>query len=221
MICVSLSEPDLHACLAALADIPFAEIRMDKMRLSESDVQKLFSSHTRLIATYRPGTAWDRERKKLLLTAIEAGAAYVDVEVEAEVSYREEIVAKARGFGCRLIVSYHDHQKTPAREELEECLSRCFSAGADIAKIACMTRSRNDNARLLGLLDNERQIVVVGMGTIGRITRVMAPMLGSPFTFASYAKGKETAEGQIDMTKLERLIRMIQKETDEGGEEKR
>jgi 3-dehydroquinate dehydratase I len=220
MICVSLSEPTLAGCLAALADLPFAEIRLDKMRLSTDDVRTLFSSHKRLIATHRPGEVPDEERGRLLMAAIGAGAAYVDVEVEAGTAYREEIVAKAHAMGCTVIVSFHDHERTPGRSELEARLSECFGAGADIAKIACTARTDRDNARLLGLLDEDRRVVVVGMGAIGRITRVLAPMLGSPFTFASLGKGRETAEGQMDRTTLEGLIEMVRKKTDAEGEER-
>jgi 3-dehydroquinate dehydratase-1 len=64
-----------------------------------------------------------------------------------------------------------------------------------------------DNARLLGLLDDARKIVVVGMGELGRITRIAASLLGSPFTFASQGLGKETARGQIDHETLRTLLR--------------
>ena len=72
-----------------------------------------------------------------------------------------------------------------------------------------MVHSSRDNARLLGLLDDSKKIVVIGMGDKGRITRIAAPLLGSPFTFASLSKGKETAPGQIDKEKLEALLRNI------------
>jgi 3-dehydroquinate dehydratase-1 len=69
-----------------------------------------------------------------------------------------------------------------------------------------MVHSARDNARLLGLLDSHSKIVVVGMGEKGRITRITAPLLGSPFAFASLSKGKETATGQIDKKTLETLL---------------
>jgi len=219
MICVSLSEPDLSGCLAALAGLPFAEIRMDRTKLSTQEVRRLFSSHKRLIATCRPGAILDEVRKELLLAAIEAGAAYVDVEVESEISFREEIVTRARQKNCKVIVSSHDAGRTPDRLELEACLAACFEAGADIAKIACKARTDQDNARLLGLLDDPRPVVVVAMGAKGRITRVLAPLLGSPFTFASPVQGKETAEGQIDRKTLLRLMKTIRREAGAYGGE--
>ena len=99
-------------------------------------------------------------------------------------------------------MSHHDYERTPERPALEACVSACFEAGADIAKIACTVRSDRENARLLALLDTDREIVVVGMGEKGKLTRILAPLLGSPFTYASLSQGKETADGQIDKETL-------------------
>jgi 3-dehydroquinate dehydratase-1 len=214
LICVSLAEPAVPDCVEALKTLPFAEIRMDKMQLKPEDVEMLFSARQRLIATCRPGQLSDFDRKALLLKAIESGAAYVDVEVESDCVYRDEIIGKARSHNCLVIVSFHDHQRTPARHELEETVSACFRAGADIAKIACMVHSNRDSARLLGLLDVGRKVVVIGMGQKGKITRIAAPFLGSPFTFASLSKGKETAEGQLDQETLRSYLRLIRRETE-------
>ena len=216
MICVSLAEVTLEDCLRALESLPFAEIRMDLIHLSLDQVAALFSRHKRLIATCRQGELADDERKARLLTAIDSGAAYVDVEVESKRTYRKEIAARAKSCGCEIIVSFHDYEKTPEKSRLETIVSECFHAGADIAKIACMIRSEKENARLLGLLDDQRKIIVVGMGPKGSITRVVAPLLGSPFTFASLSKGKETADGQIDRKRLSGLIQALQFGRQEG-----
>jgi 3-dehydroquinate dehydratase-1 len=63
-----------------------------------------------------------------------------------------------------------------------------------------------DNARLLGLLDLGVPLVVVGMGRLGRLTRIAAPLLGSLFTYASLGAGRETADGQLDAASLERIL---------------
>jgi 3-dehydroquinate dehydratase-1 len=112
-----------------------------------------------------------------------------------------------------VIVSHHDYERTPERPALEACVSACFEAGADIAKIACMIRSDRESARLLALLDTDREIVVVGMGERGKLTRILAPLLGSPFTYASLSQGKETADGQIDRKTLRELLRTVTAKT--------
>ena len=215
-ICVSLAEPSVDACLTALEHVDFAEIRLERILLAPGDVQRLFSSHPALIATCRPGERPDIERQRLLVDAIEAGAKFIDVELESDGCYREGLIARARSRGCWVIVSFHDYEKTPDRPVLEGLVSACFEAGADIAKIACLARSHRDAARLISILDTDRDVVVAGMGEHGRVTRILAPLLGSPFTYASLSEGKETADGQIDKETLEQLLRLVEEKTGKG-----
>jgi 3-dehydroquinate dehydratase-1 len=210
MICVSLAEPTPERCLAALKALPFAEVRLDRMRTDEEGVARIFSRHARLIATCRPGRLTEARRLALLRAAIAAGAAYVDIEVEAGASYKRALVREARPAGCRVIVSHHDLERTPPRRVLEGIVGRCFASGADIAKIACRIRSPADNSRLLGLLDGARALVVVGLGKKGAVTRVAGPLAGGLFTFASRARGSETAGGQIPYKALAKLIRTVE-----------
>ena len=210
MICVSISDCSVQDCLAAVGKEKFAEVRLETISgLKQEDVREIFSRKAKLIATCRPGSMKEEERKKLLLAAIEAGAAYVDVEVDAADDYKREIVPKARAKGCKVIVSFHDYDKTPLREELQQIVKWCFESGADIAKIACKANSEKDCARLLGLLDCEGKLIAIGMGDKGRITRVVAPLLGSPFTYASVSDGKETAKGQMTAEKTRKLMEEV------------
>ena len=48
-------------------------------------------------------------------------------------------------------------------------------------------------------------MVVLGMGEMGKITRIMAPFLGAEFTFAAMDEGKETAPGQIPYLKMKEI----------------
>lgn len=210
MICVSIAERSAGECLKALAGLTFAEIRMDKIQLlAIKDVHDIFSVGMDLIATCRPGAFSEDERKRFLIAAIEAGASYVDIEADSDGSFKREVIERAQSRSCRVIVSFHDHEKTPEREELLGIVSLCFDSGGDIAKIACKVNSERDNARLLGLLDSGRDIIVIGMGEKGRITRIVAPLLGSPFTYAAPVRGRETAGGQLDRETMERYLRML------------
>jgi len=60
---------------------------------------------------------------------------------------------------------------------------------------------------MIGLLSDTRPLVVIGMGQLGKITRIAGPLLGSLFTYASHDKGKETAEGQIDHMLLRKIFK--------------
>ncbi|MBI5047135.1 type I 3-dehydroquinate dehydratase, partial [Candidatus Micrarchaeota archaeon] len=157
MICVSIVETGLEACKKAIAGLELAELRLDKTNLSESDLQSLLKAKgkTKIIATCRPTTQTtsgtsanslsDEARKALLLHAINCGVDLVDIEVESTDSFKQDVVQAAKAKGCRVIVSYHNYEKTPRREELKQTIEWCFESGATIAKIACMATSVKDS----------------------------------------------------------------------------
>jgi len=209
MICVSLRESDPERCLQILKNVDFAEIRLDKSNLCLIDVQKIFSQKSKLIATYRTDSQKNFRGMDLLLGAIEAGATYVDIDVGANEDVKNALIKKARRHGCQVIVSYHNLERTPPEEELRKIIDRCFDQGADIAKIACLAQSAKDNVTILGLLSDERPLVVIGMGQIGKITRIVGPILGSQFTYASLDEGKETAEGQMSYSRLSEIMERL------------
>jgi 3-dehydroquinate dehydratase type I len=210
MICVSIAEKTPEENVKALKDIDFAEIRIDRMdRPQIPGIKKIFSQHTRLIATCRPGKISDQKRQTLLTTAISAGAAYVDIGLGTDKGIKKAILKKARSAGCKVIVSYHNFKTTPDETKLRDIIEECFVSGADIAKIACMVHSDRENIILLGLLLDSRPLLVIGMGEKGKVTRIAAPILGSPFTYASLSSGRETAEGQLDKINLEKIFQII------------
>ena len=210
MICVALQESDVSNCLEILESVELAEIRIDLAQLSKDDVVTIFSeSSSQLIATCRPDNYTDEERMDLLKVAISSGAAFVDIEIESKPEFTNELVAFAKQYNTTVIISYHNFEQTPSSAELAEIIKNCFDLGADIAKIATMVKSNQDNARLLSLYDTKKKIVVLGMGQLGKITRLMAPYLGSPFTFASLDEASATAPGQITAFRLKQMLEQI------------
>ncbi len=205
-VCVSLTALSTPETIRKLRMFKLAEIRLDGMKLKREEVREIFSLRLQLIATCRPGNMTEKGRAELLVEAIDAGASYVDVEIESRKWYRELIVSKAREKGCKVIISYHNYEETPSDSALNKVIEKARRYGGDIIKIACEANSLSDSARLLGLLGHQSGLIVIGMGKLGRITRVVAPILGAPFTFASLSDGKETAEGQMDFGKTLEII---------------
>jgi 3-dehydroquinate dehydratase-1 len=212
MICVSIAEPTLDDCLAAIKGLEMAEVRIDKTGLSLVDVKQLFAEPVKLVATCRPGNRTDEERLAALLAAIDAGAAYVDIEVDAAPALREAVVAAARKKDCRVIVSYHNFNETPLRHYLLQVIEECFDRGADIAKVICRVQGSQDCVRILSLYESRKNLVALGMGELGVITRIAAPFLGAPLTYASLGTGKETAEGQPDLQTLRAVMKFLKHE---------
>lgn len=221
MICVSITHPTPERCTALLQTpgLQMAELRLEEVELSSQELNTLFSFPVPLIATCRPTTKrQETDRQHILLNAIHAGAAYVDIEMETECML--PLIETAREKNCRVIISYHNFQNTPSSGTLQEILLNCLAKGADIVKIACLTYTPADCARLLALYGCEmlhdkespyyaRQVLAIGMGEVGKITRIAAPFLGAPFTFAAAETGQETAPGQLNRLTLETLYHLL------------
>jgi 3-dehydroquinate dehydratase I len=206
MICVSIAESTPAACLRALKGLDFAEVRIDAFDdVENADIRKIFSRPARLIATCRPGRFDDRTKLAFLETAVRAGASDVDIEHDFAPPLRARLIRTARAASVKVLMSFHDAAKTPPEPALERTIEKCLREGADAVKIACRVRVPADTARLLGLLDGRRPLVVVGMGRQGKIARIVAPLVGGLFTYASLGPGRETADGQIERGDLREI----------------
>jgi len=186
-----------------------SEIRLDLTGFKKPEIEKIFSSGAKLIATCRPGQVSDNDRKELLKKAIFSGATYVDVEFETDFGFKQDIISAAVSKKCDVIISYHNFKYTPPREQLKIIANQCFDMGANVAKISCMVQKPEDNASLLSLYEPGKRIVSFGMGELGKISRIAAAFMGAEFTFASATDESATGPGQISYTKLRTIIELF------------
>lgn len=208
-ICTSFSNILFNSLMEIVGEYAWAEIRMDLLSYTPEQYEELFASHPQLIATNRSDNVNDTHRLEMLEKALQWGAKYIDIEIETADQLRDALVEKARTLNKKIIISYHNFIATPSLEELHQITQSLFHAGADIAKIACMVNHKSDNARILSLYSDYEDIVSIGMGKEGTITRVAAPLLGAPFTFASHGDYK-TAPGQITAQQLKSFWSMLE-----------
>lgn len=152
----------------------------------------------------------DDERLDLLRSAAEAGATFVDVPWHLSLDLGE-VPGK-----CHRIVSRHDTDGVPddldgMLEEVREVLYE-----GDLVKLVGHARSTEDGLRMLEFVRR------TGKGTIGfcageagSFTRVLAPIFGSPFTYAAPAAllerggddgAEPTAPGQLRVNDLLALM---------------
>ena len=200
MICVSLQHKSIDELLDILSrqDVEMAEIRLDLCDLSLEDIETLFSSVDKpLIATCRlssPGIDIHVAEERLAC-AIEAGAAYADVEMEAPAALGKRIRRLRDECGTLLIRSWHDFTGTPPLPVLQSLVSRCFSFGGDIAKIVTTATSKADCDTIMKLY-GDGSLVAFAMGEAGRDTRFECLAHGAPFTYAAITTDAATAPGQ-------------------------
>ena len=212
MICTSIGNINFNTALEKAQSEDLIELRFDLMKLTDEQVSTLCSQKARTIVACRPGKASDEERMARLKLAILAGAGLVEIGFDDEEEFLEEMVPFARSHDCRVIISYYDREKTPVKRELEQIVRDCAMCGADIVKIVCKVNSIEDNARLLSLYSMGKNIIAIGLGKLGKITRFAAPLTGAEFTYASLGKGLETADGQMSKAAMERAYKLLGQE---------
>jgi 3-dehydroquinate dehydratase type I len=210
MICVSLAKMGFRKLQPILKKVAMAEIRLDEMALSKAEIAHVFSMPLPLIATCRPGRYPEQERLEMLSAAVVNGAAYIDIEMDACCAFHDSLQRLARDHHCRVIISYHNEKKTPQKRQLNRIVSNCFSQGAEIVKVACQVCQREDVLRIIALYEHalakEGSLIALGMGARGKLTRIAAPFLGAPFTYAALSPGRETAAGQIPISRRAEMI---------------
>ena len=199
-----------------------AEIRLDRCNLAQDEVEELFSSSdVPLIATCRvseirasldDGNTDDRKldsrasqkAESLLITAIHAGAAYTDLEIEAPAMMSKRIRRETRECGTVLIRSYHDFSGTDSLEALKALTEKCFALGADIAKIVVTANDDDDTARVLKLYESfdPGRLVAFAMGEKGRSSRIDCLAKGAPHTYAALNEEEAAASGQMSTASM-------------------
>ncbi|MCK5136083.1 MAG: type I 3-dehydroquinate dehydratase [Bacteroidales bacterium] len=210
MICVSIAHiSQINEALQQGAEL--IEVRLDLIREDPGEIFSGIPGHMKTIATCRSDGYNDNERKVLLKACMDLGASFIDIELESSPGYASELIYHAQECATDVIVSYHNFGMTPDRDELRGIMDKCYKLGGNIAKIATTVNSREDLNSLLSMYELPGRKVVIGMGGPGRITRVMAPYLGAEFTFASIGGGGETAPGQMTVSQLNDIYKVIDK----------
>jgi 3-dehydroquinate dehydratase I len=115
--------------------------------------------------------------------ALLPGAAAVDIEMRSARRLRDVLEA-ARHKKKALIVSFHDFEATPSLAKLRGICARARGVGADIVKIATKTETPAEVARLLVLLaEASAPLAVMGMGALGRASRLLFATAGSALNY--------------------------------------
>ena len=220
MICTCIQNKKLDEIFALLeaGNIEMAEIRLDLCpELDEEDIESLFSgTDIPLVATCRiAGCASMQEAERRLKTAIQAGAKYVDLELEAPAPMGKRIRRAARECGTTLIRSYHNFDCTPDADTLEEMVTKCRIFGSDVIKVATMAHCPEDVARVMDLYgmtypdgrqQEEGTLVAFCMGEAGKESRLECLRRGAPFTYVSLGEGDGTAPGQWTLAGMNEAV---------------
>jgi len=211
MLCIPIIGPTYPLAKEQLRkSTPFAdfiEFRLDLFELVDFDEIKdlLNQCVGPAIFTYRKVsqggkcTLSEKERLTIIEELLVLGPNYVDLEYDVPSFIIEGF--QLRYPKIKWILSYHNFEETPS--DLNEVWKKLNKHSAHFYKIACMARSSVDALAMLQLTkDSLGKLIGISMGEKGMITRILAPVVSAPFTFASLNEEGKTAPGQIHVEHL-------------------
>jgi 3-dehydroquinate dehydratase-1 len=217
-----LPKPAIAAVIASLPDLEeirnlsaeqfdLCELRIDLLYRSSVDLEA-FIGHVPCpkIATVRDpdeggaNALPEKERLELYQRWLPL-CDLIDVEFR-NLGRFSSLVEQADFAGKGVIISFHDFEKTPSLEELQEKLDRCRLKETQIFKVASKVARWSDVETLIQLLQRnpESRIAAMGMGEFGKLSRLVLARLGSCLVYGSV--GEAVAPGQWPVKELARLL---------------
>ncbi len=157
----------------------------------------------------------------LLEQAVALGVDFVDIEMACgeEAVHRLRSSIRRQKSLTKIIVSWHDIDKTPSFAKLKTIFHACLRVGADLIKIVPYARHREDNLKVLALFAYAKKwncpLIAMCMGDEGRMSRVLAISLGSVLTFAVLQSGGASAPGQLTVGAMKEFHRLLESDVRE------
>ena len=228
MICTTIQNKTAEQILEALEQCEMAEIRLDSCVLSAREMEDVFTSDVPLVATCRIAEVMKNEpslqelpdaarevkammlAEKRLVRAIEAGARYVDVEIEAPKQMSKRVRSAAHENGTIFIRSYHDFEGTSSIESLKNVVEKCTYHGADLVKVVTMAHTEDDARRVMSLYSSHSaskgNLIAFCMGEAGRQSRLDCLKHGAPYTYSALTEEESAAPGQWPVAQMRKAV---------------
>ena len=195
----------------------FIEVRFDYIQnRNQTDlalIQKAVNKN--VIFTCRrsdEGGKWngtEDERLTILNLASKFGF-LVDVELK---TLEEETYKLSLKSAKRTLISFHDFKKTPPIAELQKIAGRMNRFHPHIKKIATMVNSKEDEKTLIQLILNKKSdenMCVIGMGALGKNTRILTPLFGSCLSYCTINTNESSAPGQMTCGEMKHIYSLLQ-----------
>jgi len=204
-ICAVIVNNDLEAVREVEPFVDLFEVRIDLIGDGWQELVKQFKKPwigcNRRVDEGGRGEGDEAGRVDKLLKAIELGADIIDLELRTTNLKSAVALIKKR---TKCLLSFHELRGTPPLNSLREMVQRQLEAGADICKVVTTAQRFEDNLTILQLISEfpRTRILSFAMGPLGFASRVLCPLVGGDFTYASIGKGKESAAGQVTVQEL-------------------
>jgi 3-dehydroquinate dehydratase-1 len=211
---VIFSERDLQCALRLRKPPDLFELRLDGLLAAIRKLPSVIPQlQAPLIITARSPTEGGANnlslvRRRELLMRFLPNAAFVDVELFSATAF-STLLKHARAGNLQIILSRHDLTAMPTLASLEAAARRAQSLGADIFKIAARTDRPSQLRNLVKLVQSRSSpipISAMGLGKLGRISRVLLADAGSVLNYAHL--GHPTVKGQWSLAELRAAARL-------------
>jgi 3-dehydroquinate dehydratase I len=190
----------------------FVEIRFDFLPLSEmQDSLRIANGfRNKAVFTLRPDSQKGKfsgsadERVNWLKELSLSRPMLLDVEYDTLINH-EELVDFLTDHKARILVSWHDFERTPANESLLDLIGQMRIYG-NFLKIVTTAEHIQDCIRLLDLYKvvTNLDLILFAMGELGVLSRILCTIYGNaPFTYASL--GKSVVPGQLTLLEMRKL----------------
>jgi 3-dehydroquinate dehydratase I len=195
-----------------LSSIDLIEIRADYLR-DWGGIQKIpVSVNIPTVFTYKNTRQSQDGYGEEFRERLKAAERFTYIDFDLSTRGLKEQVAALRDQGIKPIISYHNDSNTPSLTTLRKIIQKESDAGAEICKLVTTAKRPEDNLtclRLVKELSGRHKIVCFTMGYLGTPSRVMSPIFGAFFTFASIYVGEETAQGQLTVKEMREIYKIL------------
>lgn len=151
----------------------------------------------------------DKDRLAFWQAAVDTQAAYIDIEYHSPPAEKKALQSMTEKTSTKIILSWHNFSETPPLLELQKLYRQMRSEQPDIIKIVTQARTAFDGLAVLQLLQiaqtDNQPLIALSMGTKGQYTRLLSPLLGGAWTFASLSDSQASAPGQFTISALQKL----------------
>lgn len=198
---IELAEKEIFSQLEGIDAVEFRldlfaslEIKLLRALIKKIPVPVLFTLRKRSQGGRYVGS--EESRLLLIEELCHLQPDFFDLEYDVSLSFRKKLFFSYPKM--RLITSYHNLEQFPELDPLKELL---FTPYTHFYKISVYCSSLIEALQLLHLSKKRPNLVTIGLGQRAQFTRLLAPILGQPFSYV--ALQTQTAPGQFSLTEMQ------------------
>lgn len=178
---------ELEELISKSKKLPFFELRLDLSNLNFNEFKLFLEYRKDFILTIRECARFsDFERLTIYKYAVDNSIEYIDIDTNDK-SFIDDLNLNH----TKLILSFHDFNKTPDIETLNNYINMAKKYNADYIKISTLIKSKNDIDRLLLLKKNHNNVIFVPMGDDCAFLRAELLSKGVEFTYGAHSEDEK------------------------------